>query len=325
MRFTRICLILLLGALSWANAQESRTVRVGLEAVGTFSWITFAMDRYGIDDELGFTLETSTYGSKQAKQIALQSGEADIVVDDFLGAVLWREQGIPVKAVYPYSLATGGVVVAADSDVETLADLQGRTIAATDLGDKSLLILRTLAVTQYGFDPQEEGEVVAAAPPLMSELLSRGEIDAAIPPWHFVARMVGSGDFREIATATDMLASLGLSTDLPILVVVARDDADPELVRAFLQGMKMTIARMKDDPEIFDLILEEELYTLPDPSLFPQVIERWKAGVPEVWDQQVIDGLVELTARMVELAGPEVVGVDRVDPEAFTLEYAPPQ
>ena len=87
----------------------------------------------------------------------------------------------------------------------------------------------------------------------------------------------------------------------------------------------MTIARMKDDPEIFDLILEEELYTLPDPSLFPQVIERWKAGVPEVWDQQVIDGLVELTARMVELAGPEVVGVDRVDPEAFTLEYAPPQ
>lgn len=314
-------LLLVLGS-SFAQ-EEVPTVRVGLEAVGTFSWIDFAMQHYGINEELGFEVESTTYATKQAKQIALQAGEADIVVDDITGVVLWRDQGIPVRGVYPYSLATGGLVVRADSDIESIADLPGRTIAATDLGDKSLLILRTLALSQHGFDPQDEAEIVSAAPPLMSELLSNGEIDAAIPPWHFVARMVGSGDFREVMAATEMLSELGASADLPILIVVARDEMDPELLRNYLAAMDMTIERMRQDDEIWDLILENELYSLPDPSLFPAVVERWEQGIPQVWNQEVIDELVAMIDDMIELAGPEVVGVERADPEAFTTEFAP--
>ncbi|MDQ3396927.1 MAG: PhnD/SsuA/transferrin family substrate-binding protein [Deinococcota bacterium] len=306
-----------------ASAQTGDAVRVGLEAVGTFSWVTYAMEHYGVDQELGLNLETTTYATKQAKELALRAGEADIVVDDFLGPVLWREQGIPAKAVYPYSLATGGVVVPAGSDIQSVEDLRDSTLAATNLRDKSLLILRTLGVSQYGFDPQLEGEVIAAAPPLMEELLARGEVDAAIPPWHFIARMVGSGDYREVIANTEMLEQLGMSSDLPILVVVARDDLDPEVLRRFLQGMEMTVERMQQDEEIWDLILAEELYSLPDPSLFPRVVERWEMGLPQVWDQEVIDGLARLVDEMVALAGAEVVGVERFDPDAYTTEFAP--
>ncbi|MEX2542096.1 MAG: ABC transporter substrate-binding protein [Trueperaceae bacterium] len=313
-------LVLLAGT---AAAQDDRLVNVGMEAVGTFSWINFAMEHYGIDEELGFDIETTSYATKQAKQLALQSGESDLVVDDITGVALWHEQGLDVKGVYPYSLATGGVVVRADSDIHSIADLRGRTIAATDLGDKSLLILRSLAVGEHGFDPQEDGEVVAAAPPLMSELLARGEIDAAIPPWHFVARMVGTGDFREIVSAVDMLGELGASQDMPILMVAARTDMDPALLSDYLQAMNMTIERMRGDDEIFELILEEELYSLPDRSVFPQVIERWEAGIPQRWDQDVIDGIVELIDDMVDLAGTEVVGVQGGDADAFTAEFNP--
>jgi NitT/TauT family transport system substrate-binding protein len=208
-------LTILFAASALASAQTGDAVRVGLEAVGTFSWVTYAMEHYGVDQELGLNLETTTYATKQAKELALRAGEADIVVDDFLGPVLWREQGIPAKAVYPYSLATGGVVVAAGSDIQSVEDLRDSTLAATNLRDKSLLILRTLGVSQYGFDPQLEGEVIAAAPPLMEELLARGEVDAAIPPWHFIARMVGSGDYREVIANTEMLEQLGMSSDHP--------------------------------------------------------------------------------------------------------------
>lgn len=304
-------------------AQDVPTIHVGLEAVGTFSWIDFAMQHYGIPEELGFNVESDTYATKQAKQIALQSGEADIVVDDITGVSVWRDQGIPVKAVYPYSLATGGVVVPTDSDIQSIEDLQGKTIAATDLGDKSLLILRTLAASQYEFDPQVQSEIVAAAPPLMAELLGRGEVDAAIPPWHFVARMVGSGQYREVMPVTEMLEALDVSPDLPILVVVARDELDSELLRTYLLAMNMTVERMQQDDEIWDLILENELYSLPDPSLFPSVVERWEQGIPQTWSQETIDGIVELINGMVKLAGAEVVGVEQANPEAFTAEFAP--
>jgi NitT/TauT family transport system substrate-binding protein len=322
LRFIAFTLVLFLVHLAPAQG-ERPTIRVGLEAVGTFSWIDFAMRHYGVDEAHGFRTESTTYATKQAKQIALQAGEADVVVDDITGVALWRAQGLPVRGVYPYSLATGGVVVRSDSDITALADLQGRRIAATDLGDKSLLILRTLALSEHGFDPQEASEIVAAAPPLMAELLRSGDVDAAIPPWHFVARMVGSGEYREVVSATEMLAQLGLSSDLPILIVVARDDLEPDLVRAYLSAMNETIQRMQQDEGIWDLILENELYSLPDPSLFPSVVERWERGVTQTWNQEVIDELVAMLDGMIALAGPDIVGLEEVSPDAFTAEFVP--
>ena len=324
MRFTRGFFILLLSVLAWTSAQETKTVRVGLQASGTFSWVVHAMEYFGIDEEFGLTLEPVTYASKQATELALRAGEVDVVVDDFVGAVTMRNNGIPVRAIYPYSAATGGVVVRADSDIQTVADLEGKTIAASSLDDKSLLILRALTTSRYGFDPQADGETLQAAPPLMSELLAKGEIDAAIPYWHFVARMTGGGEYRDIEMVTNMLEELGLRSDLPILVVVGRDGADPEALRTFLAAMNEATQRMKaDEGPFWQSVLDEELYSLPDPSLFPAVRERWEAGLPDAWDQEMIDGLVELVDRLVAVAGAEVVGVERIDASAFTTEYNP--
>lgn len=308
-----------------AFAQEVRTINVGQQASGTFSWITHAMDYYGIDEEYGLDVQETTYASKQATQLALRAGEADLVVDDFINAVIMREGGTPVRAIYPFSKATGGVVVAADGDIKSIADLRGKTIAASALSDKSLLILRTLTVSEYGFDPQEDGETMQAAPPLMTELLERGEIDAAIPYWHFVARMTASGEYMDLMPVTAMLDELGMRSDLPILVVVAREGADPETVTTFLAAMNETIDRMKADSDdgVWQSILDAELYSLPDPSQFPEVRKRWEAGLPEEWTEEMIDGLVQLVDRLVEVAGPDVVGVEQIDPAAFTTEYNP--
>lgn len=310
---------------SQAFSQETLTVRVGMQAVGTFSWVVHAMEYFGIDDELGLNIEGITYATKQATEIALRAGEVDVTVDDFVGVVLMRGRGIPVRAIYPYGKAVGGVVVPVDSDVQMLEDLEGKTIAAASLDDKSLLILRALTSTQYGFDPQVDGETIAAGPWLMSGLMDDGEIDAGIPYWHFVARMTGTGRFRDVMMVTDMLDQLGLSSDLPILVVVGHEATDPEVLTTFIEALQMTTAAMVADSDdgIWASILENELYTLPDPSVFPEVRARWEAGLPEVWNQELIDGLVALVEGLVEVAGAEVVGIERIDPEAFTTAYLP--
>jgi len=313
----------LLLALSVAAAQEGQAVRIGLQASGTFSWVVHAMEYFGIDEELGLTLTAETYATKQATEIALRSGDVDIVVDDFVGVVQMRDRGVPVRGVYPYSRATGGVVVPVDAGVKTLADLSGKTIGAASLDDKSLLILRALSVSEYGFDPQTESDVIAASPPLMEELLARGELDVAIPYWHFVPRMTATGDYRDLMQVSEMLDELGLSSDLPLLVMVARDGMDPVVLRTFLRGFEMALTRMQGDDGVWDSILDNELYSLPDPSLFPSVRARWEAGLPETWTQGTIDGLVALTEQLVAVAGAEVVGVERIDPAAFTTEFVP--
>lgn len=308
-----------------AFAQGTITLKVGLESTGTFQWVVYAMQHYGLDKQYGIELQPQKYATKQASRLALQEGNVDIVVDDFIGVVQDRLNNIPVWAVYPYSKATGGVVVRADGPIHSIADLKGKTIAAASLGDKSLLILRALTTSKYGFDPQVDGKVLAASPPLMMQLLSSGKIDAAIPYWHFVARMVGTGDYRNIMNVTDMLGQLGMRTDLPILVVVAREKADPNGVRKFLAALKATEARMKADSMsgVWQDILDKGLYSLPDPSLFPSVRQRWEAGLPEAWNQDVIDGLVTLVNQLVSVAGADVVGVNELPPDAFTTQFAP--
>jgi len=308
-----------------ALAQDTHTVQVGQQASGTFSWITHAIRYYGLDMKYDLNLVEDVYASKPASQLALQAGEVDVIVDDFIGAVNMREAGVPVRAIWPFSKATGGIVVPADSEIQTVADLQGHTIAAAALNDKSMLILRAYLTSNYGFDPQDDGMVMQAAAPLMQGLLNEGEIDAAIPYWHFVARMEGSGEFRDIQLVSDLLAEMGFRDDLPILVVLGRDGADPAALTAFLAAMQEAIEMMKMDSNegIWQSILDNELYSLPDESLFPAVRARWEAGIPEEWNQEMIDDLVALVDQLVEVAGADVVGVENLDASAYTTEYNP--
>jgi len=324
-RILPILATLALVAAPAALAQETHSVRVGMQAVGTFSWVVHAMQYFGVDEEYGLDLEPITYATKQATELALRGDEVDIVVDDFVGAVQMRERNVPVQTVYPYGKAVGGLVVPADSEIQGLADLQGATIAAASLDDKSLLILRALTVSQYGFDPQEDGEVLAAAPWLMTGLMDDGEIDAGIPYWHFVSRMTYAGEYRDVMMVTEMLDQLGLRSDLPILVLVAREGMEPAAVTRFIEALVETTERMKADSMdgIWQSILDEELYSLPDPAAFPEVRARWEAGLPDGWTQEQIDGLSTLVERLVEIAGSELVGIDAIPDDAFTTQYVP--
>lgn len=315
---------LLLGMmLGLAWAQEARVVRVGLQAGGTFAWAVYAMDRYGIAKGLGLEVQAKTYATKQAAEIALRAGEVQVVVDDFIGVHLARQSGLPVQAVYPFSLLTGGVVVPANSPIRTVADLKGKRLGAASLDDKSLLLLRALAVARYGFDPQKDARVLAAAPPLMAELLDRGDLDAALPYWHFIARMVATGRYRELISNAQMLRELGLPTDLPLLLVVAREDADREALRRFLQAIQLANERMKADEAFWSELVDRGLYALPDRSLLPKIRERWAQGLPSRWDAGVVVALANLVRRLVEVAGSETLGVRQLDARAFDTSLRP--
>jgi NitT/TauT family transport system substrate-binding protein len=157
----------------------------------------------------------------------------------------------------------------------------------------------------------------------MAELLNRGELDAALPYWHFIARLVATGQYRELISNAQMLKELGLPTDLPLLLVVAREDVDSEALRHFLQGLKEAQERMRADEAFWSELLEKGLYALPDRTLLPSVRQRWAQGLPTRWDAGVVVGLTSLVQKLVQVAGAEVVGVKRLDPRAFALTVAP--
>ncbi|MBO1436578.1 ABC transporter substrate-binding protein [Meiothermus sp. CFH 77666] len=305
--------------LAWA---QEKSVRVGLQAGGTLSWVILAIERFGLVKELGLEVRATTYASKDANRLALRSGEVQIVVDDFVEVQLLRDRGFPVRAIYPYSLLTGGVAVPVKSPIQSLADLKGRSLGTTSLTDKTFLLLRALCIRKHGFDPLKDSKVSAVGSPLMAELIERGQLEAALPLWHHLARMQATGQYRELLSSAAILRELGLPTDVPLLFIIAREDTDPEALRRFLRTVQLASERMKQDSGIWEAILEARLYALPDKSQLPALRKRWESGIPQRWDVSSIVSLRLLVERLLAVAGPEIVGIERFDPRAFSTQFA---
>jgi NitT/TauT family transport system substrate-binding protein len=143
----------------------------------------------------------------EAGKIALRGGSADVIVSD----LLWvsRERALGGKLVfYPYSSALGAVMATATSQVRTLADLKGHSLAvAGGPLDKSFLLLQA-ALKQDGIELKQQATIAYGAPALLAAKTLRGEFDATLNYWNICAELEAKG-LRRVAGIEDILPRLG--------------------------------------------------------------------------------------------------------------------
>lgn len=307
-------------------AGSGRALRVALEAGGTLSWELRIMQELGLDRRYGLEVQPVRYATKAAAETALRGGEAEVKVDDWLFVTRARAQGIPVQAVDAFSRAVGGVVVRAGGPVRSVADLRGRRLGVTSPADKSYLVLRAAAAAEFQFDPQTESQVLTVAPPLLNRLLERGDVDAIVQYWQFIPPLVATGRFRELAATRALLRRIAPGADVPFLVVAATDEAvrtKPDALRGFLRALREAKQALASRAELWDELSREGVLGLADPTLIPALAARYRTGLPGPWTRAAVAGLDAVTARLAAVAGPDVLGVVRLDPHAYNLSLAP--
>ena len=191
-------------------------VRAAVLKIGTVNWELETITANGFDTAHGFKLEMVPYADNGATRIAVEGGEADMAVADWIWVARQRAEGKDY-VVIPYSRAVGGLLVPGGSDAETLADLRGGKIGiAGGPLDKSWLILRAYARQEYGMDLKAETEQVFGAPPLIFKSGLSGDYAGAINFWHFLAKMKAAG-MRELISVERAAEALGLDPDVPLL------------------------------------------------------------------------------------------------------------
>ena len=162
-------LLAALALTSRAFAADLPVLKVAVLKFGTVNWEMETIRRNGLDAANGFTLEPMGLAGGSASRIAFQGGAADAMVVDWIWVARQRAAGKDYVFV-PYSKSVGGVAVPEGGDIETLADLKGRTIGiAGGPLDKSWLVLRAFARQEYGMDLAAETEQVFGAPPLIMQ------------------------------------------------------------------------------------------------------------------------------------------------------------
>lgn len=298
-------------ALTFAAPAAAQTdlprITVGTLENGTVSWELETIRDRGLDTANGFTLKLLPLAGNPATQVAMQGGEVDTIVSDLLWVAQQRATGADFVFL-PYSTSVGGLMVQADSPVQTLADLKGKRIGiAGGPVDKSWLILRAWSRRDGGEDIGDTTQQIFGAPPIIMNALDGGEIDAAINFWHFQAKMQAAGA-REIVDVGTAARDLGLDPDTPLLGYVLRESwiaENPDVARGLAAASVEAKRILATDDAQWEKL--RPIMNADDDAEFAALREGWRAGIPP--SQQVDPHAAQrMFAVMAELGGDELTG-----------------
>jgi len=274
-------LVLLSILLSSFTAQaEPVTVRVGVLKYGTVSWELDVMRQHHLDEANGIRLEVVPLALKDAAAVAVQGGAVDIIVSDWLWVARQRTDGRPF-AFWPYSRAEGSLMVRPDAGIGSIADLEGKRLGvAGGALDKSWLLLRAYARQQTGRDAQQLVEPNFAAPPLLNQLMLKGELPAVLNFWHFAARLDAAG-MKRLLSIDEVLGGLGIDRELPMVGWVFKEDwarQNSAAVEGFFKASSEAKRIMADSDAEWERL--RPLMRAEDEATFLALREGFRAGIP---------------------------------------------
>ncbi|HYE50029.1 MAG TPA: ABC transporter substrate-binding protein [Azospirillaceae bacterium] len=303
-----------LGLLPLAGARAAAPLRLGVLPFGTVQWEVEVIRRRGLDAQAGLELRTVELASPQAAQVALQGGAVDVIASDWLWVARQRASGAGLSFV-PYSNAVGAVVVPAGSPIRGVPDLAGRRIGiAGGPVDKGWLLLKAYAEKAHGLDLEKTAKPVYAAPPLLSQQVESGGVDAALTYWHFAARLEARG-MRQLVGIADLTRHLGLETAVPTLGYVFRDDwaeAEPQALAAFVRASRAAKEVLRTDDAVWRDI--RPLLGAADDATAARLRDRFREGIVTRWGEAERVDAAELFALLARLGGEELVGAAREIP-----------
>lgn len=288
---------------------QTLSLTLGTQESGTAQWEIETIKRLELDKKHDLELQLRPLADSRAGQIALQTGAVDAILSDFVWVSIQRSQGNMVTMV-PHSLAVGGLMTAPDSGIERVEDLAGKTIGiAGGPVDKSWVTLQAYYAKQTGESLVGKVEARYGAPPLINELLARGEADAALNFWHWNARAKAAGNIEVISVA-DMFRALGIADQPPLLGWAFTDDtaaAKPEALRAFLDASFEAKQILLTDDSAWEP-LRELMRAADDPTLFERLRDDYRAGIVTSYKADSMGAAEASFALMAEYGGTELVG-----------------
>ena len=305
-------------AIGPARAAPMPSLRVGVLRFGTVSWEIDVIRHAGLDAGARFVIEPVELAAAQAAQVALQAGNVDVIVADWLFVARQRGAGADWTFV-PFSNAVGALIAPAESPVRDVPDLMGRRlgIAGSPL-DKSWLILRAYATQKYGIDLNATAEKSFGSPPLLAEQMKSGRLDALLTFWPYAAKAEAAGA-RRVLAVEDAVTDLGVDAGVPYIgYIFARHWAEqnPALIDGFITASRAARGILAASDTEWQRI--KPLTGAADDAELERLRDWYRRGMPRHWGAPERRAAGQLFQLMAKIGGPELVGpVDTIPDGTF--------
>ena len=304
-------------------------MRARFEHNGSPRYMLYTIKRLGLDREHDFHLDVQLVsdeleGGMETVEARLQDGEADLIDIDYISTARERSEGARIVAIHPYGRTVGGLVTPEDTDIDGLADLPGHRIGVVRRLDKNWILTRAACREFHGFDPDEEATPVEVGSKVgLTEMIREGEVDGVIQFWPIVPEITETGPFKEVLPMAELVQRLsGTDNKLPISTFLTSEDflaEHPETVERFKGAYRDAVEYLVTDDEVWEDI-GETLMTYDDPNIVRAIRDGWRDMVVKDWDTETIEGMEQLFDHLLDVAGPEALGVERIPEGTFRLE-----
>lgn len=221
-------------------------------AVGAAQSIDFAPAELGLKlgvwERRGLTVENVWVrgGGEVARTMA--ANEASIGITTGPAVVAPILKGLPSKLVAAGSLGWTGfvIIVGADSDIQTVADLKGKTIGFSRPGSTTDYVAEKIAASQGWVMGEDVSKASIGGLSEMVAALTSGSIAAFTWTPEPAYLLEEQNEARIIGNMGDVIgANVFVSFSAADELISAR----PEVVQAYLEGWFETVQWMKDNPD----------------------------------------------------------------------------
>ena len=290
------------------RAAPAPPIRVGVLRYGTVSWELDVIRHHALDLAAQIAVVPVELAAAQAAQVALQAGEVDMIVVDWLWVIRQRNAGADWTFI-PFSDAVGALIAPSGSPVKAVPDLVGRAlgIAGSPL-DKSWLILRAYATQRYNIDLDAVANKSFGPPPLLGEQMKAGRLDALLTYWPFAAK-AEAGGARRILDVEDAVGALGIGTGVPYIGYTFSQhwaEQNPALIGGFINASRAARAVLATSDTEWQRV--KPITGAADDAELARLREWYRRGIPRNWGEPERRAAAQLFELMAKIGGPALVG-----------------
>ncbi|WGF87088.1 ABC transporter substrate-binding protein [Marinivivus vitaminiproducens] len=237
---TAACLVLL-GAAAPALAQEGTPVAIGLSGWTGFGPLTLASEA-GLFEANGLDVTLRKIPQKD-RHLAIASGDIQCAATTVETWIVWNAAGVATKQLFLTDRSHGADGMVVRNDIASIADLKGKTVAASAPGTAPYFTLAWM-LSENGLSLQDV-DIVNLEPAAAAQAFVAGQNDAAMTYEPYLSTVRAAPDAgRIIATTIDypmVIDSFGCTPDFI--------EEHPEAVEALITSFFQALDKIEADPD----------------------------------------------------------------------------
>ena len=278
-----IIVIIVAAGAYFASGSSQETVRIGHLPSDHDSalFVAQAQDQY---EKNGINVEVTQFNNGGDLMTAIAAGDIDVGYVGITPAMSSISTGVPVKVVSGAQTEGSGLVVDKDSNINSIADLKGKTVATPGAATIQQMLL-TDALNENGLSI-DDVKVTNLKAAQMVDAIKSNQIDAFIvwEPYSTIAVQSNEGKL--------LMNSSEIEPGHPCCCIVATDDFianHPDELDTILDIHENATKYINENPQEAAKLLPEDI--VPDKEIQGDILANTNfiSGLDDEYKQNVMD------------------------------------